>query len=269
MLTSRAARTTSCLNRMLRRAVPLGVLMALAAAIAVAAGAIPGSDGRIDGCYTKVGGVVRVIDKQAGQRCLTKLETALSWNQTGPPGPRGDSGPKGATGDAGPAGADGAPGATGDRGPKGDAGPQGMPGPGLAADSASTVAGTASVFLIASGGPDVWTALPGLSKTVTVPAGSVAYMTTDGGVRSVGGSGNVATIGISVDNGLPFVLQTVWVNESVPFESWSGSRVLTLSPGSHTITVKAICRFDAARISGNSDQDDSYGTLSVIVLHPA
>src|SRR3954451_8752419 len=130
----------------------------------VALGAIPGAGGKIDACYTKVGGVVRVIDKAKGEACGSRLETPLSWNQTGPagatgpkgetglggqPGPaglpgakgeKGETGPAGepgGKGDTGPAGADGAPGAKGDAGPagapgekgdKGDTGPAGAVG---------------------------------------------------------------------------------------------------------------------------------------------
>ena len=128
----------------------------------VAFGAIPGAGGKIDGCYTKVGGVVRVVDKAKGEACSSKLETPLSWNQTGPAGSvgakgdKGDTGPaglpgeKGATGpagadglpgakgekgDTGLAGADGAPGAKGDKGDKGDTGPAGADGaPGVKGD---------------------------------------------------------------------------------------------------------------------------------------
>lgn len=91
------------------------LLVATAAALAatgagIAAGAIPTASGQIDGCYTKVGGVLRAIDKAAGQACATKFEVPISWNATGP---------------RGPAGADGAPGAKGDPGEKGDPGAPG------------------------------------------------------------------------------------------------------------------------------------------------
>src|SRR3954453_21812932 len=103
----------------------------------VALGAIPGAGGKIDGCYTKVGGIVRVIDKAKGEACGSKLETPLSWNQTGaagPAGPKGDIGPAGAPGEKGGAGPAGAAGEKGDAGPagaageKGDAGPPGLAG---------------------------------------------------------------------------------------------------------------------------------------------
>jgi hypothetical protein len=250
----------------LRRAVPLGLLLAVAAAVAVAVGAIPGPDGKIDACYTNVGGVVRVIDKQAGQRCIARAETAFSWNQAGSPGAKGDPGPKGDKGDSGAAGADGEPGAKGekgDAGPKGDTGPQGDPGPGLAVDGASTVLATGTVIPANR----VWSQIPGLTKTVTVPAGSVAYITADGGVASNSPSAGV-TIGISIDGALPALLRTVAVGEGDQYASWSGSRVLTLSAGDHTIAVHAMGEYGSALVGGPAISGTN-GALTAIVLRPA
>ena len=85
-----------------------------AAASAIAGGiawaAIPGDGGVIQGCYTKVGGVLRVIDTARGQACNGTLEVPISWNQQGLPGEPGAAGAKG------------------DKGDKGDPGPQGPPG---------------------------------------------------------------------------------------------------------------------------------------------
>jgi len=112
----------------------------------VALAAIPGAGGVFTGCYTPRIGVLRVIDTQAGEKCL-RPEQQITWNQTGPQGPQGIAGPqglqgpKGDKGDPGPAGAQGLPGAIGPKGdtgaqgpaggpgPQGDAGPKGDPGP--------------------------------------------------------------------------------------------------------------------------------------------
>lgn len=89
----------------------------------VASAAIPDSSGIIHGCYTKRGGVLRVIDPSAGQFC-TSLETPIQWSQKGPKGdagPVGTAGPKGDKGDPGPAGPAGEDGAPGPAGPPGSA----------------------------------------------------------------------------------------------------------------------------------------------------
>jgi hypothetical protein len=87
---------------------PIGVAVALISGAALAS--IPGPNGVIHGCYDPTQrGALRVIDKNAGQRCRA-AEKPLPWNQTGPPGQPGSpgpSGPPGASGSPGPAGADG------------------------------------------------------------------------------------------------------------------------------------------------------------------
>ncbi len=72
----------------------------------------------INGCYAKKDGSLRVIDSSAAE-CKSG-ESALSWNQVGPQGPKGDTGPQGPKGDRGPQGS---------QGPKGDQGVSGPPGP--------------------------------------------------------------------------------------------------------------------------------------------
>ena len=123
------------------------LLVATAAALAaggvgIATGAIPDGSGKITVCYTKIAGVMRVIDteKNPPQRCATNLETQLVLNQKGPagapgakgdngdpgaPGAKGDAGAPGAKGDKGEPGADGTPGVKGE---KGDTGADGAPG---------------------------------------------------------------------------------------------------------------------------------------------
>ncbi len=100
-------------------------VIALAAAVVVLAGvvayaSIPDANGVIHGCYKKSGGTLRVIDN-AVDRCDSRAEIPLSWNQTGPQGPAGPQGPQGLQGPAGPQGPEG---------PQGPQGPQGPAGPG-------------------------------------------------------------------------------------------------------------------------------------------
>ena len=90
-----------------RRAAVPALVSALVLLVGVATGAIPGSsDGKISACYGKVGGIVRVIDLEKGEKCSTALEKPLAWNVAGPAGrdgPQGPQGPQGVPGaDAGP-----------------------------------------------------------------------------------------------------------------------------------------------------------------------
>ena len=115
---------------MKRRAVSLRtVLIAVVAALiaggaGVASGAIPGAGGGISTCYGKVGGVLRVIDADKGEKCSSTLEKPLTLNQQGP---KGDPGAPGVKGDPGAPGVQGDPGADGAKGDKGDKGDPGAP----------------------------------------------------------------------------------------------------------------------------------------------
>jgi hypothetical protein len=84
----------------------------------VAAASVPAANGEITSCYLPVLGVLQVIDTAKTPNC-PKGFTKLTWNQTGPQGPKGDTGPQGMPGVKGD---------TGLPGPKGDTGPQGLPG---------------------------------------------------------------------------------------------------------------------------------------------
>src|SRR5437870_2529193 len=139
-------------RRGLRMLLVFAALLGIGAGIAYAT--IPDTNGVIHGCYTKTGGILRVVDKP--QQSCTKFENPLDWNQAGQQGPQG------------------ADGAQGPAGPTGPAGPAGTTG-----QDASTSYGTAGVQIT---NPSPFTILPGLSQTVNVPANSVVYISTDGGV---------------------------------------------------------------------------------------
>jgi hypothetical protein len=117
-------------RRILRRLVrPLLAASLLVLALSTNAFAgIPDSQGVIHACYVKNPGILRVVDTATKDQC-TKLETALTWNQTGPRGLQGPAGPQGAAGPLGAQGATGATGPAGPVGPQGPAGPQGATGP--------------------------------------------------------------------------------------------------------------------------------------------
>jgi hypothetical protein len=295
------------LRRSVRRVVMLGALLAIAATVAVASGAIPGAGGTIDACYTNIGGVVRVIDKAKGEKCTAKLETALSWNQTGPAGPAGAPGPKGADGapgpkgepgaqgergpagadgapgekgekgDAGPAGGDGAPGAKGDpgadgaQGPPGPKGDKGDPGSGLAADGAASVFGSAPATL--SSASETFTIVPGLTQTVSVPAGSVVYVSTDGGVFSTFNFPSTVDIVLGFDGSISELAadfrRLTPKGDTSPFAYWQLSQVVTPGAGSHTFSVLArLLQGPGVTVSG-AGNSVLQGQLSVIVVHPA
>lgn len=126
--------------------IALPTAAALGAGAAIAAGAIPGSDGTITGCYNSktangvpqeifindyglAPGALRVIDPSLphtiqlptggsepnlGAVCLENgEETEIKWNQKGPAGPRGEEGKEGKEGKAGGSGAPGSQGAPG------------------------------------------------------------------------------------------------------------------------------------------------------------
>ena len=114
------------------RAARIGILATalLGVGAGFAAATIPGSNGRINGCYEKRTGILRVIDTDAGAKC-TSFETPISWNQQGQKGATGAAGPQGPTGpkgDLGPPGPSGGRGPTGAQGVKGDQGPTGQQG---------------------------------------------------------------------------------------------------------------------------------------------
>jgi hypothetical protein len=123
------------------------MLAAIAGGLAVAfvggfATAGVSSGGTIHACFHRATGALRVVDREAGERCR-RSERPLSWSRAGggpvrgavgPRGPVGAKGPAGTPGERGPAGPAGAtgpagpPGATGGRGPAGPAGAQGPTG---------------------------------------------------------------------------------------------------------------------------------------------
>jgi hypothetical protein len=80
-------------DRIKRRRPSAALIVAILALIAalggVAIASIPSADGTIHGCYNGQG-ALRVIDAEGGATCAPG-ETALNWNQTGPPGPAGPS----------------------------------------------------------------------------------------------------------------------------------------------------------------------------------
>jgi hypothetical protein len=104
-----AAQSGSRIFGVVRFALAVAVVSAVGLLVGVATGAIPGSEGKISACYGKLGGVVRVIDLERGEKCSTVLEKPLTWNVAGPPGRDGSQGPPGPQGERGVPGADAGP----------------------------------------------------------------------------------------------------------------------------------------------------------------
>ena len=121
----------------------LGGAIAVVLAGGVAWAAIPGDGGVIQGCYTKVGGILRVIDTAKGEHCLG-IELPISWNQKGPPGKDGANGASGTNGKDGKDGADGAP------GPQGPSGTSSVQAWGEVSISGALVAGSGGITVTKS-----------------------------------------------------------------------------------------------------------------------
>jgi hypothetical protein len=272
--------------RLTRKRVAMLAVLAAAISAGVAYAAIPDSNGVYTACRLNNVGTIRLIDPTALPASsllnhCTSLETKFSWNQggaTGPPGPPGDKGPigdKGPTGDKGLQGDPGSKGATGDQGPVGDKGPTGDPGPtgGTTGQDATTVYGTSSVTVVASG---TFVPVPNLTQTFTVPANSVAYVSTDGGLENDSfGAGvfSVTHIAFSIDNAFPTTgaagFRRLFANDSGTggFATWSFSRTLNLTPGTHTVSVLAsVSGNSPVTVSGNTNSDQQ-GQLTVMILN--
>lgn len=109
------------MNEQLRRrarriALVAAGILAGSASVAFATGHVIGANNTIDGCHGRLTGILRVIDKQAGQSCLA-FESPISWNQQGPKGDQGPQGIQGERGQQGLQGEQGPPGPKGERGP--------------------------------------------------------------------------------------------------------------------------------------------------------
>jgi large subunit ribosomal protein L7/L12 len=249
-----------------------GVLAATIAALAVssvgvAVAAIP-SDGQINGCLSKVGGVLRVIDLEKGEKCHSTLERPLAWNQTGPagaPGAAGSAGPAGAKGEQGPAGANGEQGPAGPEGepgapgPKGETGPQGPQGPAGTVDTSNFYdkAESDERFLGKSAKATDADKLDGIDSTelvggsgqavanaISLPVSDTIDPTT--GVLGVGASGNQLTLdaGCNSVQGTDFIRFTNRTPATMSFFAESGGdnpSFHALAPGGDVVlpTLKA------------------------------
>ena len=123
------------------------------------------------------------------------------------------------------------------------------------------------------------TLIPGLTQTITVPAGSVVYLSSAGGVQTTAAVATGFSVvdvlfaidGIIVPNGgyqRVFAANTGGVTASM-ISYWSLSTAVTLTAGAHTFAVLAtgvsIAGASNATLSGNNTSV-LQGTLTVAVL---
>lgn len=196
----------------------------------------------------------------AGTSELISVPYALYAENSGnsSTGPTGPTGPAGATGATGPTGAAGATGPSGTTG-----------------QAVYEAHGTAQLVVTTS--TTSYTLIPGLAQTITVPANSVVYVHTDGGVQSTGATSStysVLDIGLFVDGTVTStggqrriaIANTSSLAQLIA--NWSIDHSYSLSAGSHTFEVKAVsgaAGSSAANVSSAS-APQLQGTLIVTVI---
>ena len=114
---------------MLRRALVVGALCAVTAAVGSVAWAVTSASDKFVACAMKSNGALRLV---AAAKDCRKSERAVTWNASGQPGPRGPAGARGLAGEDGVDGLDGDDGDDGDDGLDGEDGvdgEDGAPGP--------------------------------------------------------------------------------------------------------------------------------------------
>jgi hypothetical protein len=189
-----------------------------AIASAVQAG-IPDGNGVNHGCYSANGAEatngapLNIIDNP-GASC-SKGQAAVTWNQTGPQGPKGDTG---ATGPQGPRGDTGATGPQGAQGPKGDTGATGPPGPAGPLDTTAVLTPLVALPVNSSNGADA-----------VCPTGMVAI------------SGGWIVFSPFDENAIPVVTESAQFRDTTGASFWE----VTLSNPSGTtpvqFRVEAVC----------------------------
>ncbi len=183
---------------------------------------------------------------------------------TGPTGPAGANGTNGATGPNGPAGANGANGATG---PSGTAGTTGQ--------TISEVYGTGQLVVTTS--TTSYTLIPGMTQTINVPANSLVYVSTSGGMQSTGATSSTYSVvdvslfcdGVATTSGGQrriSIANTTALAQLIG--NWSLMHSYNLPAGNHTFEVKAM---SGAVGSSNTNVSSSsapqlQGVLTVMII---
>lgn len=141
----------------------------------------------------------------------------------------------------------GEPGPQGVQGPQGPAGPPGTTGPaGTTGQDVLEVHGTGQLQVSAA--TTTFTTIPGLTLTLTVPAGARVAVHTDGGIQctALGNAYSVVDVALFVDGvaspqgGQRRVVAANTAAVGQMIASWSFARSYALAPGTHTIEVRAV-----------------------------
>ncbi len=212
--------------------------------------------------------------------------TGPGGGATGPQGPAGPTGPTGTglTGPAGPTGPTGvgAQGPVGPAGPQGAQGLQGIQGPtgptgtggGTAGQSINSVYGTSTLTVSSVG---LWTLVPGLTQTVTIPASTQLYISSDGTIQtsSATASGySTADVALFIDGvlcstgGFRRIIALNGGAGSIgnAIANWSFAVGTALSAGSHTFEVKTKGVNGSSYFVSGDNTTVAQSSLNVLIL---
>jgi hypothetical protein len=259
-------------------------VMGLMAGIAYAS--IPDSGGTFYACVLNNVGTIRLIDtsKSGLLGHCSNIETRVSWNAQGQPGPagvpgaKGDPGapgPKGDTGGVGPAGAAGAKGDTGATGAKGDTGGVGAAGAaGAKGDTGATGAAGAKGDTGPTGAPGLKgdtgaTGTPGL-KGDTGPTGAAGAKGDTGATGATGPTGPSDTwfvtrstpVAAQSDTAIPV---TVPINQAGTYLA-TGFAQVTATSSNLFGPVGVTCSIKGVQIGLQTT--DAFSTSGTYTTHP-
>jgi hypothetical protein len=175
--------------------------------------------------------------------------------EAGSQGVKGDPGSQGVKGDKGDSGSQGLKGDRGDIGPQGPQGPQGSAG--TTGQTAFTITATSTLTRILN--TTASNVIPGLTRTVDVPAGSVIHLDADGNVHATTTTPACVEISIYIDESPAkgWVVCTPGNSPGTSFANWSLHMAKFLSAGPHKIEVYA---------DGSSGGLSIFGQLTIAVL---
>lgn len=169
------------------------------------------------------------------------------------------NGTPGAQGPAGPAGPQGNPGAAGPAGPAGTTG-----------QFANTVYTTGQLAITSS--VTTYTLIPGLTQSITVPAGAKVFVSTNGGYQnqSTGVTHAAADFAIFIDGAASTVQRQVVAANTTGIgqimSQWTLSGSFALTEGVHTIQVRARNAGGTAQGNAGGTNDLIKGNLTVLII---